>query len=694
MRIKGEYAPPQRNPYTPLTWEHPMTRPNLRNARPSRFKASLFDYAHWRSGVAICLLTFASTLAFSQDEVATYKKLSLQELMDLEVTSVSRRPEKLSDTASAIQVITGDDIRRSGASSIPEALRLATNLHVAQKNTQSWAISARGFNTELSNKLLVLMDGRTLYSPLFSGTLWEAQDYLLDDLERIEVISGPGGTLWGANAVNGVINITTKSAKDTQGLYTEAALGTELENLTGVRYGGTLAPNVYFRVYGKYAERDGNVLANGTDLASDWDARRAGFRIDAEPSPDTTFTFQGDIYDNDQDYQQSGLGLDVSGHNLIGRWTHTLANDSEMSLQLYYDHTRASRLLLPGIFSPTADRFTDTLDTYDMDFQHRLNAGERHHVVWGLGYRRTHDVTNNVTALSLSPDRLDQDLYSAFVQDEISLGAGWAFTLGSKVEHNDYTGFEFEPSARLQWNITPTHMLWSAVSRAVRMPSRIDREIRQPGTGFPILAGSDDFESEDVIAYEIGYRGQLASNLLVSISTFYNTYHNIRSLSPTPVTFFPLTFDNNLEGETYGVELSTTYEVTKGWRLQAGYTLLREDIRVKDGEVDLNNALNETADPRHQFSLRSSLDLPHNVELDTGLRWVDVLRTNNGGAVAKVPSYFELDVRLGWRPRPGLELSLVGQSLLHDQHAEYRIPGATNQDEIERSVYAKIVWRY
>ena len=669
-----------------------MTRLHVRNASRLRLNTLPFGYVIWRTGFVLCLFILPRPTVFAEDEIATYKKLSLQELMDLEVTSVSRRPEKLADSASAIQVITGDDIRRSGATSIPEALRLATNLNVAQKGSQGWAISARGFKTELSNNLLVLIDGRTVYSPLFSGVFWDAQDYVLDDIDRIEVISGPGSTLWGANAVNGVINITTKSAKDTQGLYTEVAAGTELENSTSVRYGGMLAPNISYRAYGKYTERDGGALADGSDASTDWTSRRAGFRIDAEPSPQTTFTLQGDLYDNDEDRQASPT-VDLSGGNLLGRWTHTLENDSEMSLQLYYDRTHLDQPVLPSIFSPVAGRLTDDLDTYDLDFQHRLFLGERNQVVWGLGYRRTHDVVQNAPGLGFLPARLDQDLYSAFIQDKINLGAGWALTLGTKVEHNDYTGFEVEPSGRLQWNFSPTQMVWTSVSRAVRMPSRIDRDLRRPSTGAPIFSGGSDFQSETVIAYELGWRAQVASNVLVSVSTFYNHYDDVRSLGLTPVTVLPLVFQNNLEGETYGVEFTTTYEVTKSWRLRGGYTLLREDIRVKDGETDLNNALNETADPRHQFSIRSSMDLPHQLEFDTGLRWVDTLRMNNTGSVAKVPSYFELDVRLAWHPTQNLELSLVGQNLLHDHHAEYGVPGP-NREEVERGVYAKIVCRY
>ena len=647
-----------------------------------------------RLGTGVCLLLVARSGVWAAEEgegVTTYKKLSLQELMDLEVTSVSRRPEKLSETASAIQVITTDDIRRSGATSLPESLRLADNLNVAQRNSQAWAISSRGFNTELSNKLLVLMDGRTVYSPLFSGVFWDAQDYVLEDIERIEVVSGPGGSLWGANAVNGVINITTKNAKDTQGFYAEGATGTELEGLTSLRYGGVLAPNVYYRIYGKYSERDGGVFADGSAAATDWDREQGGFRIDAEPDPQNSFTVQGDVYGTDEDRPADQLA-EMSGGNLLGRWTHTRPDDSELSLQLYYDRTHLFQTVPPSAFSAVAGRLKDDLDTYDLDFQHRFFVGERHQVVWGFGYRHTHDEVVNAPGLAFEPARLDHDLYSAFAQDEIVLGRGWALTLGSKVEHNDYTGFELEPNGRLQCNFSPTQMVWGAVSRAVRMPSRIDRDLRQPVSPV-ILAGDNGFVSETVIAYEVGYRAQLGPQVLVSVSVFYNDYDDLRSVSVTPGTIIPLYFDNNLEGETYGVELGTTYEVVKGWRLHGGYTLLREDIRVKPGEADLNNALNETADPRHQFSLRSSWDLPRRVELDAGLRWVDALRINNNGTSATVPSYCELDVRLAWRPSDNLELALVGQNLLHDQHPEYGVPGP-GREEIERSVYAKATWRY
>ena len=630
-------------------------------------------------------------------EVKSLKQLSLDELMDIEVTSVSKRPEKLFAAASAIEVITHDDIRRSGASNIPEALRLAPNLAVAQKGAHSWGISARGFNTDLANKLLVLMDGRAVYTPLYSGVFWERQDYLLADLDRIEVVSGPGGTLWGANAVNGIINIISKSARETQGLYAEAGGGNELNGFGGARYGGKLSPNVYFRVYGKYADRDGGTLANGTKAHDAWQMGQGGFRLDAFTATQDTLTLQGDVYDSNLEVLTGGDSKQ-SGHNLLGRWSRELASGSTFALQVYYDHTHLDgatpAFVVNSLVLAPAGRLTDDLDTCDIDFQHTFRVGDRHQLIWGLGYRFTHDEVGNAPALGFLPPVLDQELFSGFLQDEIKLRDNLAFTLGSKVEHNDYTGSEWEPGARLRWNINSKHMLWAAVSRAVRMPSRIDRDISQAVPPyFVLLSGGRDFQSETVVAYELGYRTQLTSQLTVSLSAFYNQYDEVRSTSLSPATIFPLFFTNNLEGETHGLEMSFTYQAASWWRLQGGYNLLNEDLRVQPGGYDFNNALNETADPRHQLSLRSSTDLPHHWQLDVAWRWVDELKINNAGVPTSVPSYSELDVSLAWHPTPALELSITGRNLLHDHHAEYGIP-RPSREEIDRSVYGKVTWRY
>jgi iron complex outermembrane receptor protein len=646
--------------------------------------------------VSIYGLTCRRALSATESEnssIGALKQLSIEELMNLDVTSVSKQAEPYGRAPAAIEVITQDQIRRSGASSIPEALRLADNLDVAQQNSHDWAISARGFNTALGNKLLVLVDGRTVYTPLFSGVFWNVQDYLLEDIDRIEVISGPGGTLWGANAVNGVINISSKSAKDTQGLYLEAGGGgPELKGFTEVRYGGVLGSDVYFRAYGKYFDRGSEVYANGNNASDSWNMRQGGFRIDSYASPGNVLTAQGDLYGSDLNVTAGGSG-NTAGGNLLGRWSHVISADSNTNLQLYYDRTR----LVDPITNQfgTAEILTDELETYDFDFQHHIRLNERNRIAWGLGYRFTHDVVQQAQNLAFLPPTLNRNLYSGFVQDEVMLIKDVFLTLGSKLEHNDYTGFEWEPSGRLQWNVAPDQMLWTAVSRAVRTPSRIDRDIREPNPLTPIFVGESSFRSETLIAYEMGYRAHLGSSTSASLSTFYNGYDNVRSLSYTPVTIVPVFFANNLAGDTFGAELSMDYQIIDQWRLHGGYDLLRERIHVKSGQFDFNKALNETEDPQQQFFLRSSLDLPRNIELDGALRWVDKLIANNNGLPATVPSYFELDVHLGWHPVPKLELAIVGQNLLHDHHPEYGVPIAIpNREEIQRSVYGKVSYRW
>jgi iron complex outermembrane recepter protein len=682
--------------------------PNYRGGALTRFFFANPRPKRWRdaelAGVlatAMALLSMTAPAAARSDEALSpelLKRMSLEELMDIEVISVSRRPEKLARAASAIQVITGDDIRRSGATSIPEALRLASNLDVARKNSHDWAISARGFNTELANKLLVMIDGRTVYTPLFSGVFWDRQNYLLQDIDRIEVISGPGGTLWGANAVNGVINIITKSASQSTGTYLEAGAGNQLEAIAGLRHGGSISPDVSFRVYAMYFARDAEVLGSGAGADDSWSKRQGGFRIDAAASPRDSLTLQGDVYDGDEDLV-AGSTSGVSGSNVLGRWTRALADDAELSLQVYIDRTHLSQhvpalIINSTVFAP-AGVLVDDLDTYDLDFQHRARLGERHQVVWGLGYRSTHDVVRNAPALAFLPPRLTQALYSGFVQDEMRLRDDLFLTLGTKVEHNDYTGFELEPSARLQWNLGENDLLWASVSRAVRIPSRVDRDFSQPGPGsaLVILRGSPDFRSETVVASEMGYRTEFAERVSASLSLFYNDYRDLRSATTTPVQVLPFFFENNLEGTTHGAELSVNWQVLDGWRLHAGFSWIEESLRVKPGSIDINNALNETADPSHRALLRSSLDLSGNLQFDTTLRRVADRPIHSGPVLGHVPGYSELDLRLAWRPGDDVELSLVGQNLLHRRHHEYGFPGP-EQVEIERAVYGKVSWLF
>jgi iron complex outermembrane receptor protein len=637
-------------------------------------------------------------LAQSADSTTSnLKSLSLDQLMDVEVTSVSRHPEKLLQTASAIQVITREDIRRSGATSIPEALRLADNLEVAQKNSHDWAISARGFNTALANKLLVMIDGRTVYTPLFSGVFWDVQDYPLEDIERIEVISGPGGTLWGANAVNGIINIITRKASDTQGGYVEGGGGNQLQEFGTVRYGDSVGEATQFRVYGKYADQGDESIADGSAAQDSWHQAQGGFRLDSVLSPQDNLSVHGDIRDGRENEEAEDTAR-TGGGNLVGQWTHQSDSGSQMSLQSYYDRTHLAdpipEATIGTIPIAPAGFLTDDLTTLDVDFQDQLQSGAVHHFIWGMGYRFTHDVVQNAPGLGFFPTTLNQDLYSAFLQDEIALRSDVSLIVGSKVEHNDYTGFQYEPNLRITWTGWQNQAFWGAISRAVRDPSRIDSDMKEATPPLlVILEGAADFKSEEVIAYELGYRAQFDARTSVTLSTYFNDYNDVRSTSFTPATLIPFFFQNNLEGHTAGAEFSGTYQVLDNWSLHLGYDLLQEHLHVKPGQFDLDDALNETSDPQQQVALRSSATLFGNLEFDNALRWVDRLITNNGPTVGLVPSYFSLDTRLAWHLGRGLELSLVGQNLLQPRHVEYGYPSPL-REQIDRSVFAKVAWRF
>jgi iron complex outermembrane recepter protein len=680
------------------------------------------DTRAWQSfaiAVAAAVLNVLSTPVPAQtgDDASTgeLKRLSVDELMNVEVTSVSKAPQKLLRAPASIQVITAEDIRRSGVTTLPEALRLADNLEVAQINAHDWAISARGFNADLANKLLVLIDGRAIYTPLYGGVLWNVQDYLLEDIDRIEVISGPGGTLWGANAVNGVINIVTKAARDTQGLYAFAAAGNQLEEQGGARFGTQLAPDVYFRTYGKYTDEGPDVTSTGASAHDSWHIARGGFRLDRDAGADQ-FTVQGDGYSGHEAMPGTG-DSDLSGVNALGRWTHSGSDNTWMSLQAYFDHayiTQPYAAVPASIFESgfPASLLTDSLDTYDLDFQDHFHLGTAQKVAWGLGYRATREANYNASELRFSPPVLDQALYSGFLQDEIELASSLYLTAGSKLEHNDYTGFEVEPSVRLQWNVDPSELLWAAVSRAVRTPSRYDHDLYAPSglSGAPpplqyptlVLRNNTNFVSETLIAYEVGYRAELGSHLTGSLSTFYNDYRDLRSVTATPTTAFyplpyPVFFQNNLEADTYGFELSVSYQLLDWWRLRAGYNLLRESLHLRPGTTDATGGTNDTADPQQQVSLHSSMDLPYNVSWDAALRWTDSFEIDDGPTagpvVGIVPSYFGLDMRLAWQVSSKLELSLVGQNLLHEYQVEYGFPSPT-REAIVRSVFAKITWGF
>ncbi len=606
------------------------------------------------------------------------KKLSLEELMDVEVTSVSRHPERLSGTASAIQVITGEDIRRSGATTLPEALRLAPNLQVAQANSSQWAISARGFDNVLADKLLVLIDGRTVYTPQYAGVYWDVQVPPLETIDRIEVISGPGGTLWGANAVNGVINIITKSAKDTQGWSVEAGGGQGLRGAGEIRYGGTLSPNVTYRAYASGFAQGNTMLTNGKDAHDQWNMEQGGFRMDWDARGADRVTVQSDYTNGRPDPDGAIPSVFTEGGNLLSRWTHTISDRSDFQLQAYYD--RQYRNLNNGV--------SDDLETYDIDWQHRFPLTTSQEVTWGLGARFMNDRAQNLPLFAFLPSRRMLHLYSAFLQDEVDLVPNHLrLTIGSKFENNDYTGFEVQPSIRLALTPTDGQTIWTAVSRAVRTPARLDRDFNLFITPtIPLIKGAD-FQSETVVAYEAGWRSQVAKTLSFSLSTFYNVYDDLRTAAPgTGPANTPITFANGVGGHSDGAELSVEWQVNDRWRLRGGHTYFTKHLFVKAGNVDLNNASSESDDPANQSLVQSSLDLPGGFEWDAVARYVDALPN------PAVSRYFGLDLRFGWHVMPRLELSVTGQNLLDYGRVQF-IPSSPSTRQIPRTIYAQVTWR-
>ena len=633
------------------------------------------------AGIVLCLVFCCSSgsaqVAAAAASPQSLKTLSIEELMSLEVTSVSRRPEKISKTASAVQVITSEDIRRSGATTLPEVLRLASNLHVAQVDATQWAISARGFNNTLANKMLVLIDGRSVYTPLHAGVFWDIQDTLLEDIERIEIISGSGATMWGGNAVNGIISITTKRAQDSQGFFIETGGGSQPRSFLNLRYGGQAGSSAHYRVYGKMFSRDRTVFANGRDADNHWNMGQGGFRLDWQKSPANSFTVQGDFYDghlnslNNQD-------TDLKGGNVVARWSRVLSDRSDLSVQFYYDRTHRDITRSLG----------EDLTTYDADFQHRFPLGERNDLVWGLGYRQIHDDIRNINLLAFLPAQITRRRYSAFVQDDIDLiKKRLGLTLGTKIENNEYTGLEVQPSVRMTFQIDRRQMVWGAISRALRTPSRIDTELFIPAQPPFLLAGNPDFKSERALGYELGYRTRLHDQVSLSASSFYDDYTDLRSIEQVdPLRPFPMIIGNGLKGAAYGLELSADYNVTRWWQLRGGLTEMRIHIHPQPGSTDRTNGSGESHDPDRHFVLRSSLDPVSSIQIDSAFRFV--------GAIAnqRLPGYAELDLRVAWRPKRSLEFSVTGQNLLHDRHAEFGSP--TNRQEIARSVYGKVVWRF
>jgi iron complex outermembrane recepter protein len=618
------------------------------------------------SRIVVAVALMSASGAYAQ-QMASLADLSLEQLGNVEVTSVSGRAESLMDAAASIYVITRDDIRRSAATSLPEALRLAPNLQVASLNAAQYAISARGFNNAIGNKLLVLIDGRTVYSPLFSGVFWDANDVVLEDIDRIEVISGPGGTLWGANAVNGVINVITRPAAATQG-----AAATLVRSGSGgyetARWGGQLGDAGHYRIYALTMDHADTRRADGVVRPDSATKDQAGFRSDWQGRAGQ-FTVQGDAYTGGK-YPASNLAPRQSGENLLARWSGVFAGGSPFKLQAYVDHTKRDDVNL----------FRDETTTLDAQFSHEPILAHGQQLLWGAGLRQTRDVSTASTTAVFLPGERTLSWGNVFVQHDLQVGEKATLTTGAKAEHNVYTGWEFLPNVRFEYKHSPHDTSWAALSRAVRAPSRLDRDFFVPGKPPFVINGGPNFVSELATVVEAGHRGAVGRSLSYSVTAFRQHYTRLRSGSPPPAMLV-----NQIEGDVDGFEAWGTWQAAPAWRLSAGWLRLREDLNSTRGTPDPSGVAGLGNDPHQQWNLRSSLDIGSRGEFDVLVRHVGALPS------PAVQAYTAVDARLALRVSPTLELSVLGQNLFDPRHVEFNAVGAASQ--IERKVFVKATWK-
>lgn len=668
-----------------------------------------------------CLLLAAASFAANQEPVSEalpdLTELSVEQLVDLDLTSITKTSGHADRVPAAIYVLSNDDIRHSGATTIPEALRLVPGMHVAKVDGNKWSVSVRGFGGEFANKLLVLVDGRSVYTPLFSGTWWDQVDVMMEDIDRIEVIRGPGASLWGANAVNGVINIVTKKASDTQGTLASAHVGNERFG-GGLRYGADLGDNGYLKVYGRHAEHDDSsgLAQGGGDVGR---LSKIGFRWDKQLNPLDKLTLQGDALLGEsggiqQTFPQLGGPTGVTsqllptdqefhGHNLLGRWEQRQSADSTTVLRMYWDrHGRKSRYL-------GAEYEIDTIDT---DFQHNFRLNDSHMLIWGMGYRYNSNRFSNGSLMGLTRPRRDDRIYSVFVQDEITLAPNrWQLTLGSKLEHNPVTEFEIQPNARLLWTPSEEHSLWASISRSVRTPNWVNQDIYYTdrliasgtfGNPLPVLValrGNPNMHSENMLGYELGWRAHWNKSFDTDAALYYYDYQRLQSVSPGNLDFSTANngyllqnsyFGNFGLGEVFGGEVAANWQVSEAWRLRASYSHAENHFKTSAAAPALTASdANSFAYPVDQASLWSMYKLLPELSLDMTWRYVDSLSVPNSPR-----SYHEVDARLAWQLANNTEIALVGRSLLDSRHFEASAERLSAVTGVQREVYATFRWQF
>ncbi|MGH8125008.1 MAG: TonB-dependent receptor plug domain-containing protein [Rhodanobacteraceae bacterium] len=624
--------------------------------------------------VAIAWTGFASAQGALQEDLG---KLSLQDLGKIVVTSVAKNPEPLADAPASVYVITHEEIMRSGATTLPEILRLAPNLGVFQLSSSNYIVTSRGLSGNQSaqnfpNKLLVLIDGRSVYSPLFSGIYWDQQYVLPENIDRIEVINGPAGTLWGANAVNGVINIITRRASETQGGVLEFGYGNH-ESSASIQYGGKLGKNAWYRVYAHDFYQRSFDNSTGQNAQDRWSAPQAGFRVDWDVDSADSMMLEGNIL-HSREGQPNAPDVLSSGGNLLARWRHASANGSNFQLQTYFDDGHSGATLTAG---------GGSLSTWDIEAQQDFTIGDRHHVTWGAGGRiyryRLRPSIRSDGSLLWNPASDTQNLANVFVQDQIALGASTQATVGLKAEHDPYSGWSWMPSAKLAWKASAGTLLWASAARSVRTPTVFDTSVMEvvnmPTGPVDFLNGNPDYRTEKLTAYEAGVRTQWTSRFTLSLSLYYNIYDDLRSIEVSP-TFLPLLWGNGMRGHTYGADLWGGWSVTHWWKLGAGVSEEREYFRYKPESAGLLGTAVAGDDPDHRAFLRSSMNLGSRWTLEADLRQIGALPD------PQLPGYTELDARLGWNPNDKLEISLSGMNLLHPWHLEY-----PDGDRIGRTVF-------
>jgi len=634
-----------------------------------------WDGARW--AFAAGALFAATAVQGDPTQIEDLTRLSLSDLANVQVTSVLKSPEALSQAAASIYVITHEAIVRSGVNSLAGALRLAPNLLVTQYGASSYIVSARGFGgnpvaQNFSNKLLLLIDGRSVYSPLFSGIYLDSLDVVVDDIDRIEVISGPGATLWGANAMNGVINIITRTAYLSDGTLVRADAGNEQRALTA-RYGGKTSDETSYRVYLKGSDRSAEELPDGASADDAWGKAQAGFRIDRATERDR-FTLQGDAYRGTENQQGEG-DLRITGANVVAHWQHH-GEGADTDLKAYVDQSERIGPIGGGAF---------VLHTYDVEFQQSAAAGSTQALVWGAGERvNSYGITDTATLLFV-PAARQLSLANVFGQDTIALGQSLKLTGGVKFEDDPYTGWATLPDGRLSWTLHDGSVIWGAASRAIRAATPFDREVVEKLGTVVYLTGDPDFLPERVSAYELGYRSRPASNFSLSVAGFYNVYDDLRTIeTASSSVFLPLVWGNQMRGDTYCVEAWANWQIADWWLVSSGVTAMRKLLSFKPGASGLLGLAEAADDPNGHASLRSSMNFGSRLTFDAVVRYVGSLPD------PALRAYAEMDARIAWQAGKFLELSLGGANLLHARHYEFPAP---NGAAISRSVVAEALWR-